>query len=390
MYDGQEYESLASLTETLELPHKSINVYYASGTFRLNELVIFTRWIGETYDRDYTQTGKSTVDFIMVTAIRGNPLACALSALRNIYIVTGLLALVMFLLVRGSIKKHLVQPIADIADAMEDGWRSIYRSEKAPTTWHEAGKLHAGFVSEKDRRRMKDNEITRLNTALEYAKTAEQNRRQMTSNIAHELKTPLAVIHSYAEGLKEHIAEDKRDRYIDVILSEAERTDSMVLEMLDLSRLEAGKVKLSRDDFSLMTLTLTVFEKLKMATQAKDLQVDFVFPEDFTITADENRIAQVIENFATNAIKYTPVGGHIVVRIKNGQTGTSFSMENESAPLSSEALNKVWDTFYRVDESRSGGGTGLGLAIAKSIVELHGGKCFVRNTISGIEFGFTI
>ena len=182
----------------------------------------------------------------------------------------------------------------------------------------------------------------------------------------------------------------KRDKYIDVILAETERTDSMVLEMLDLSRLEAGKVELSRDDFSLMALTLAVFEKLKMATQAKDLQVDFVFPEDFTITADESRIAQVIENFATNAIKYTPVGGHIVVRIEHGQTGASFSMENESAPLSSEALNKVWDTFYRVDESRSGGGTGLGLAIAKSIIELHGGKCSVRNTKMGIEFGFTI
>ena len=97
---------------------------------------------------------------------------------------------------------------------------------------------------------MKDNEITRLNTALTYAKTAEENRRQMTSHIAHELKTPLAVVHSYAEGLQEHIAEDKRDKYIDVILSETERMDAMVLEMLDLSRLEAGKVKLSRDQFS--------------------------------------------------------------------------------------------------------------------------------------------
>src|SRR5699024_1481940 len=101
----------------------------------------------------------------------------------------------------------------------------------------------------------KDNEITRLNTALEYAKKAEENRRQMTSNIAHELKTPLAVIHSYAEGLKEHAAEEKRDKYIDVILAEAERTDGMVLEMLDLSRPEAGKVKVSRDDCSIIDLT---------------------------------------------------------------------------------------------------------------------------------------
>ena len=85
--------------------------------------------------------------------------------------------------------------------------------------------------------------------------------------------------------------------------------------MLDLSRLEAGKVKLSRDDFSLIALTRSIFEKLEMAAQAKDLQIDFNFPDDFTITADESRIAQVVENFATNAIKYatywwTHLGNH--------------------------------------------------------------------------------
>ena len=164
----------------------------------------------------------------------------------------------------------------------------------------------------------------------------------------------------------------------------------MVLEMLDLSRLEAGKVKLSRDDFSLIALTRSIFEKLEMAAQAKDLQIDFNFPDDFTITADESRIAQVVENFATNAIKYAPTGGHISVTIQTDHSSTSFHIENDSEPLSSEALSKVWDTFYRTDEARSGGGTGLGLAIAKSIVDLHGGKCSVRNTKSGVEFGFTI
>ena len=90
------------------------------------------------------------------------------------------------------------------------------------------------------------------------------------------------------------------------------------------------------------------------------------------------------------AIKYAPTGGHISVTIQTDHSSTSFHIENDSEPLSSEALSKVWDTFYRTDEARSGGGTGLGLAIAKSIVDLHGGKCSVRNTKSGVEFGFTI
>ena len=160
--------------------------------------------------------------------------------------------------------------------------------------------------------------------------------------------------------------------------------------MLDLSRLEAGKVKLSRDDFSIIDLTKSVFEKLEMAAQAKNLRVEFSFPDEGTVTADESRIAQVIENFATNAIKYTAAGGHVIVTIQSRNGKTTFSIENESPPLSDEALQKVWDTFYRVDESRSSGGTGLGLAIAKSIIELHGGRCSVQNTKTGVKFSFTI
>ena len=166
--------------------------------------------------------------------------------------------------------------------------------------------------------------------------------------------------------------------------------DAMVLEMLDLSRLEAGKVKLSRDEFSPAALARSVFGRLEMAARARDLHIDFSFPEDFTITADESRIAQVMENFATNAVKYTPTGGHIVVKLERGRSGVTFSVENECDPLSQEALSHVWDSFYRVDEARSGGGTGLGLAIVKNIIQLHGGKCFVRNTKTGVEFGFTI
>ncbi len=394
-YNGEKYESLTALTEALDFPSWA-SIYLNSeemrqkSSFKLNDLLIFS---GKQFT-DYTNYDGSgdepKPELIIVTAVRSNPLACAVAALRDIYIVTGLLALVLLLVLRSAVKKHLVQPVTDIADAMADGWKNPYRPWNAPEMWREAEALSAGFSDEQDRRRWKDNEITRLNAALSYAKTAEENRRLMTSNIAHELKTPLAVIHSYAEGLKEHIAEEKRDQYIDVILSEAERTDAMVLEMLDLSRLEAGKVKLARDDFSLIALTRAIFEKLEKAAEAKNLRIDFTFPEDFTVTADESRIAQVIENFATNAIKYTPEGGHISVTIEKAHSGAVFRIENDSPPLSDEALRRVWDTFYRADESRSGGGTGLGLAIAKSIIELHGGKCAVRNTKTGVEFRFEI
>jgi signal transduction histidine kinase len=390
----EEHENLLDLLKTMGYyQDKGRDTFYSGASqFDLWNMIVFSSC--GIYDlRDYdSASGEPFPDaeYTIMTAMQASPLKIAMTFLRNVYLITFAIALIGFLYVRSRVRKYLIAPLQSINEGVAANWAHISAlSEKAPE-WKEPYELWEHYRQTQDTLQNNKNEITRLNTALEYAKTAEESRRQMTSNIAHELKTPLAVIHSYAEGLKEHIAEEKRDKYIDIILTEAERTDDMVLEMLDLSRLEAGKVKLSRDDFSLISLTKAIFEKLEMAAQAKELQIKFSFPDDFTITADEARIAQVVENFATNAIKYTPVGGHILVKIQIGRSGTTFSIENDSEPLSSEALSKVWDTFYRTDEARSGGGTGLGLAIAKNIVELHGGKCSVRNTKTGVEFQFSI
>jgi signal transduction histidine kinase len=212
----------------------------------------------------------------------------------------------------------------------------------------------------------------------------------MTSNIAHELKTPLAIISGYAEGLKEHIADDKRDHYLEVILTETERMDAMVLEKLDLSRLQAGQVKLARDEFSLSKLVSSVFDKLAISAQVKKLKISLDFKTDAVMLADEARITQVVTNLVNNAIKYTLPEGKITVRVDKNREGCRFAIENESSHFTAEQLAKVWDSFYRTDNSQSVKGTGLGLAIVRSIVELHGGRCSVRNTNTGVEFEFII
>ena len=391
-YRDETHETLLDLLLSMDYYRdQGAAVFYnGASQFSLWNLIVFS-------ERSYTdETGWNNdepypePDFTIMTAMRASPMLIAMSFLRTVYIVTGIMAAVCLLFLLRSIKRNFIIPLREINEGMAGGFATVSELREEPPRWAETSELYQRYLDTTDTLRLNKNEITRLDRALDYAKKAEENRRQMVSNIAHELKTPLAVIHSYAEGLKEHIAEDKRDRYLDVILSETERTDALVLEMLDLSRLEAGRVKLARDEFSLISLTEAVFEKLKVMAEAKKLEISFEFPEDFTVTADEGRIGQVIENFATNAIKYTPAGGHITVKIEKKREGAVFSIENESRPLPAKTLEKVWDTFYRADDARSGGGTGLGLAIAKSIVELHGGTCFVRNTKMGVEFSFTI
>lgn len=226
-------------------------------------------------------------------------------------------------------------------------------------------------------------EIYRQQQALRYAEDAEKSRREMTSAIAHELKTPIAVLSSYAEALQESIDAEKQNRYLGVIREETGKMDRMVLELLDLSRLEAGKYKLQRENFDLSELVREIIEPLKPQIEEKKLVLDYQVGE-VLVNADRYRFGQVVENFMTNAIRHTPEGGKIVLRI--GKNRETFSVENQGAQLTQEQLKKVWDTFWQGDASRNQKGTGLGLSIVKTIVQLHGGSVKTENTPSGVKF----
>lgn len=399
-YQGKDYANVATLLQkigpSLKSGRENLSRYEKRNLILVSQCYRQT-YEGETHYSPY-YAGRNgydgqppTMDLYVVSAVYCSPWRTAMRELRLWYLGTFAFAMLLVQCVLSLIRRQLIRPVQLVNDALEQ--ERPYLEQQWWTeelNWRETHILEQRFEEAMDRQRMRKNEITRLETALDYARDAEQSRRRMVSGIAHELKTPLAVIHSYTEGLKERIAEDKRDKYLDVILSESERMDGMVLEMLDLSRLEAGKVKLSRDTFSLRDLTKSVFEKLERAAEAKDLHVRLDLMADAVMEGDEGRIRQVVENFATNAIKYTPVGGNISVRIGARGYRTTLVVENECPPLSDEALSKVWDTFYRADEARPAGGTGLGLAIAKSIVELHGGTCSAYRTHTGVAFSFTI
>ena len=391
--EGVEYENLMALLEDIRTASAGEswgNVCFWRCGF--DELIMLDRYTYRDWSGYDFSSGAEIPEarFQMFTAVRGYPLRSAMMLLRNVYIVTFLLLAALVTWVRRVIRDELIRPVREANRAIENNEWYMAAYQEDPPAWAESRGLVENVSMTLRSRAQKENEITRLNTALAYAQNAEKKRRQMTSNIAHELKTPLAVVHSYAEGLQEHIAEEKREQYLATILAETERMDGMVLEMLDLSRLEAGKVKLSQDTFSLLEMTKSVFERLEMTAREKDLKIAFAFPEDFEIVADEGRMAQVVENFASNAVRYTPEGGNVIVTVAKRRDGVAFSIENDSEPLSDEALERVWESFYRADESRSSKGTGLGLAITKTIVELHGGKCSVQNTKTGVKFGFTI
>ncbi len=336
-----------------------------------------------------TQNGTLTT----AVAVRCWPLQYAMVRLLPAYLITfAMTALIVFFMLH-RIRKSLTTPLEQLTHSI---------ASHAPITpdapWQEPYTLETYCHTTRQALHEANAELTQLRTALDYAHSAEENRRQLVSGITHELKTPLAVIHSYAEGLQAGIAGEKKDHYLSIILEETEKMDCMVLQMLDLSRLEAGKVRLASDCFSLLHLTQTVAAKLTPLAEAKGLHLVYTVSQDLTITADESRMEQVITNLISNAVKYADPDTQIRLKLYSHQNTAHFYIENACAPLSDEALTKVWDTFYRSDPSRTQTGTGLGLALVKRIVTLHQGTCSVQNTTytteAGtqpcVEFGFAI
>ena len=375
--EGVRYESLEDLVAT---DRESWGLYRSSN---LLESVFIWRMPHEDSFGAYTYA----------LAVRYWPLQYAAVRLIPFYLISFAVAVVLLLLVLLTIRRNLTRPLEELADKIR---RSATITPSA--AWAEPRALEEYYESTRQTLHENSTQIARLNTALEYAKNAEESRRQLVSNITHELKTPLAVIHSYAEGLQAGIAGEKREQYLNVILEEAEKMDAMVLQMLDLSRLEAGRVRLASDQFSLLELTRNVTEKLAPLAETRDLEFVYDIAQDFQVTADEARMTQVITNLLSNAVKYSPDHAQIHINLYSHLGEAHFRVENPSPHLSGEALEKVWDSFYRADPSRSEPGTGLGLTIVKTVVELHRGSCTVRNTTlrsgnavsAGVEFGFRI
>lgn len=332
------------------------------------------------------QVTGSNEDYLACSVIHLSPCLYAMSRLWPVYLVTGLCVVILLFLLKKQLRKKLIDPFQVIDEAFRQNRTEL--SDFADSPVWELQSLSGHFhTAQQDRHRTHD-QVQQLQTALDYARDAEEKRKTMVNAMAHELKTPLAVINSYAEGLQEGIAPDKQNQYLSVIRQEAQIMDTMVLQMLELSRLEAGKVKLEPEQFSLTKLTAGLLETLQATAGERVLQLDS--PQDISLTADKVKIRQAVTNLITNAIKYAQGDGPVQIRVFRRSLSVYFIIENPCPPLPKEALEKVFDSFYRADTARDRSGTGLGLAIVKSIIKLHRGECKVRNTKTGVEFSFVL
>lgn len=211
--------------------------------------------------------------------------------------------------------------------------------------------------------------------------SALEREQDLTRAVAHELKTPLAILRSHAEALQEDIDPAKRSAYLNIIMDESDRMAALVGELLDLSRMEAGAEVLHRESVDLKALTERVFAPLQNLAR---VSLNLV---PLTVSGDPKLLERAISNYASNALRHCADGGEIRVTLRRERENALLTVENDGDPIPPEALPHLWDTFYKADAARTRGqGTGLGLAIVKSIATLHGGSCGAENLPGGVTF----
>lgn len=218
----------------------------------------------------------------------------------------------------------------------------------------------------------------------------DEMRKDFLSNVTHELKTPIALIQGYAEGLEDNINEDAESRqfYCDVIIDEAQKMNKMVKKLLTLNQLEFGQNQVEMERFDLVALIGSVIQSVDILVKQKQVRMIFEEKEPVYVWADEYMIEEVITNYVSNALNH--VSGANIIEIKLIRRGdvVRVAVYNTGERIPEEELEKVWIKFYKVDKARTReyGGSGIGLSIVKAIMASHNQACGVVNHDSGVEF----
>ena len=219
-------------------------------------------------------------------------------------------------------------------------------------------------------------------------------RRDFISNISHELRTPLASLKALTETLQDGALADPEaaPRFIGRIATEVDALTQMAQELLDLSRIESGQVELERKPVAPERLLASAADRMRLQAERAGLSLNVECPPDLPkVHADGPRIEQVLVNLIHNAVKFTPPGGDVVLLAEAGEGVVRFAVRDSGIGIPADDVPRIFERFYRVDRSRSGGGTGLGLSISRHLIESHGGQIWAESREGeGSIFYFTL
>lgn len=227
----------------------------------------------------------------------------------------------------------------------------------------------------------------RLRNEIELERQLDVMRRGFVANVSHELKTPIAIISGYAEGLKLNVNSQSKEEYCNTIIDESRRMNRLVLSILELSRYESGQIPINKQNFRLAELCREMSERI---FSGKKISVLCEVPEETEVFADPLLIEQVLKSYLENAASHTPENGEVRITSEENEDTVKVSVFNTGSHVDDELMPQIWQSFFRGDKShkRESSRFGLGLSIVTAIMKLHGRQCGVYNTEDGVCFWF--
>ncbi len=313
-------------------------------------------------------------------------------------LIVGVVMLIIGIIIVSVTSRTVAKPVKElsgIAQAMKNLDFSVkYESNRTDEIGSLGNSINA--LSEKLEKTIGElyDKNKKLEKDIELKSKIDTMRKEFIANASHELKTPVALIRGYAEGLSDNIATDYESRkiYTDVIIEEADRMDHIIRQMLELMEIDSTDGILQGQEISLSQLTEEVINSFDVILKAKDVSVSIEYDNECLVKGDRYKIYQAITNYISNAINHVDDKKIIRISLKNCDDKVEFLVYNSGVGISEDEQDAIWERFYKVDKAhtREYGGTGLGLSIVKSVVLLHHGEYGVRNLPEGVEFYFTL
>ncbi|MBQ6660609.1 MAG: HAMP domain-containing protein [Lachnospiraceae bacterium] len=238
------------------------------------------------------------------------------------------------------------------------------------------------------------NANSELQSDLEYRTQVDEMRSDFIANVSHELKTPIALIRGYAEGLTENVSDDPESRayYCSVIADEADKMNRMVQKLMVLNQLEFGGNQVEYARFDVVSVIAGILNSTEVLRSQKGISLHFREEEPVYVWADEFMVEEVITNYVSNAINHASKSKELAVSVERKETVARISVYNTGELIPETDIDKIWIKFYKVDKARSReyGGSGIGLSIVKAIMDRHHQKYGVANHENGVEFWFEL
>lgn len=312
------------------------------------------------------------------------------------FIITGFLGMVVGVVVIFFISRSISRPIKELTDISKAMSNLQFQVKYAPKEEDskEVAELgdYMNFMAYTLEKTISDLKVANNELQQDIAKKEQidEMRKEFLSNVSHELKTPIALIQGYAEGLKEEVNEDPESRayYCDVIMDESNKMNTMVKKLLTLNQLEFGNDVVEITRFDITEMVAGLVQANRRLAEPEGISIHFAEDRPVYVWGDTFKVEEVLTNYLSNAIHHAAEEKKIEISFVQMGNKLRICVYNSGSPIPEEELDKIWTKFYKVDKARTReyGGSGIGLSIVKAIMESMHQQYGVRNIKNGVEF----